>query len=254
MPRVRLVHLNEDEGVARQKQLEDLGFEVLFEYSRGGSMTAIRAGGEPDAVVIDMSRLPSTGREIGRVIRTTKSTRHWPLVFVDGEDKIAQTKALLPDATYTSWARIKSSIGKAIAHPPSTPIVPKDTMSAKPVVDKLGVKPGFTVALLGAPRGFAETLTPLPKKVTFTAKPIPEADLFVCFARTAREMQAQFLSLKSNVERQSLWMIWPKKASGIKSDLDGNLVRESGLAAGWVDYKVCAVDDTWSGLAFKRRK
>ena len=51
-----------------------------------------------------------------------------------------------------------------------------------------------------------------------------------------------------------LWMIWPKKASGVKSDLDGNVVRETGLAAGWVDFKVCSVDDTWSGLAFKREE
>ena len=254
MPLVRLVHMNEDEGVAREKQLERLGFEVLFEYSPGGSMTAIRAGGEPDAVVIDMSRLPSQGREIGRVIRTTRSTRHWPLVFVDGEDKIAQTKALLPDATYTTWGRIKSALTTALSRPLSAPIVPKDTMSAKPAVEKLGVKPGFTVVLLRSPKGFADTLKPLPKKVTFTAKPDAGADLFLCFARTAREMHAQFLSLKATADRQTLWMIWPKKASGIKSDLDGNVVREGGLAAGWVDYKVCAVDDTWSGLAFKRRK
>ena len=51
-----------------------------------------------------------------------------------------------------------------------------------------------------------------------------------------------------------MWLIWPKKASGVKSDLDGNVVRNTGLAAGWVDFKVCSIDDTWSGLAFKRRK
>ena len=49
-------------------------------------------------------------------------------------------------------------------------------------------------------------------------------------------------------------MIWPKKASGVKSDLDGNIVRETGLSAGWVDFKVCSIDQTWSGLAFKRRR
>jgi CheY-like chemotaxis protein len=255
MPRVRLIHWNEDEGLARQKQLEALGFEVQFEFSDGASaMRTIRASAEPDAVVIDMSRLPSHGREVGRVLRMTKSSRHWPLVFVDGEEKIAQTKALLPDATYTTWGRIKTALTKAIARPLTAPVVPKDTMSAKPSVDKLGVKAGFKVALLGSPKGFAGTLAPLPPKVTFTAKPDPTVDLFLCFARAAREMHAQFVSIKAAVDRQTLWMIWPKKASGIKSDLDGNVVREGGLAVGWVDYKVCSVDDTWSGLAFKRRK
>ena len=255
MHRVRLIHWNEDEGLARQKQLEALGYDVQFDFGVGGSVIRMtRAGHEPDAVVIDMSRLPSQGREIGRVIRMTKSSRHWPLVFVDGEDKIALTKALLPDATYTSWNRIKSALARTIARPPAAPVVPKDIMSAKAPVEKLGVKPGFKVALLNAPKGFAETLTPLPAKVSFTGRADSTSDLVLCFVRAAREVHAQFLSLKPAVDRQSLWMIWPKKASGIKSDLDGNVVREGGLAVGWVDYKVCAVDDTWSGLAFKKRK
>jgi hypothetical protein len=56
------------------------------------------------------------------------------------------------------------------------------------------------------------------------------------------------------VARQPVWIIWPKRASGIKTDVDANVVRNTGLAAGWVDYKVCSVDDTWSAYAFKRRK
>lgn len=256
MHRVRLIHWNEDEGLARQKQLEGLGFEVQYEYTDGGStIKLIRASDEPDAVVIDMTRLPSHGREVGRVLRMTKISRHLPLIFVDGEpSKIAQTKALLPDATYTTWGRMKTSLARAIARPPASPIVPRDTMSAKPPVEKLGVKAGYKVCLLGSPKGFADTLKPLPPRVTFTAKPDEAAHLFLCFVRSARELHAHLLSLRASIDRQSLWMIWPKKASRVRSDLNGNVVRGAGLAAGWVDYKVCAVDDTWSGLAFKRRK
>lgn len=72
------------------------------------------------------------------------------------------------------------------------------------------------------------------------------------FARGARELHAHLLSV-GEAGRQTLWLIWPKKASGVKSDLDGNVARETGLRAGWVGFKVCAIDDTWSGLAFKRR-
>jgi CheY-like chemotaxis protein len=256
MPRVRLIHWNEDEGLARQKQLTALGFDVQYELTGPGTtMKALRASDEPDAVVIDMTRLPSYGHEVGRVLRMRKATRHWPLVFVDGDaDKIASTKLLLPDATYTTWGRVKAAVTKTIAKPLASPVVPKDLMSGKPTVDKLGVKPGFKVAILGSPKGFAETLKPLPSKVAFTAKPDQKVDLYICFARSAREMQVQFLSLKPTVERQTLWILWPKKASRIKSDLDGNVVRNGGLAEGWVDFKVCSVDDTWSGLAFKKRK
>jgi hypothetical protein len=126
-------------------------------------------------------------------------------------------------------------------------------MSGRPTVDKLGVKPGFTVALMASPKGFAGTLTPLPAKVSFTARPDPKVDLYLCFARSTRELHAHLLSLGA-AERQTVWLLWPKKASGVQTDLDGNVVRTTGLAAGWVDYKVCSVDATWSGLAFKRRK
>ena len=76
----------------------------------------------------------------------------------------------------------------------------------------------------------------------------------MCFVRSARELQSHVLTLSETIDRQTLWMIWPKKASGVKSDLDGNIVRETGLSAGWVDFKVCSIDQTWSGLAFKRRR
>ena len=72
--------------------------------------------------------------------------------------------------------------------------------------------------------------------------------------RATRELNVHVVTLADVSDRQTLWLIWPKKASGVKSDLVGNVVRETGLAAGWVDFKVCSVDDTWSGLAFKRKK
>ena len=123
-----------------------------------------------------------------------------------------------------------------------------------PLPKKLGIKPGFKVALLASPKGFAAGLTPLPAKVSFTARAETDADLFICFAKSAAELQAHILAIPPVVRQQTLWLAWPKKASGVASDLDGNVVRTTGLAAGWVDYKVCSVDDTWSALAFKRRK
>jgi CheY-like chemotaxis protein len=250
---VHLVHWDEDEGLERQRQLEALGVNAVYEW--GGGQVVMRAlkASTPDAVVIDLSRIPSHGREIGRTLRDCKSTRHIPLVFVDGEpDKVKATKALLPDATYTTWGRIKTALPRAMARPVKNPVVP-DAMSGKPTVQKLGIRPGHKVALLGSPKGFADTLTPLPAKVKFTARPEPDADIFLCFARSTRELQAHLLAA-SRAEGPTLWLIWPKKASGVASDLDGNVVRLTGLGAGWVDFKVCAVNATWSGLAFKRRR
>ena len=137
--------------------------------------------------------------------------------------------------------------------PRRTP-TPIDVKSARPLSAKLGMKAGHKVCVTGAPQGFVDGLKPLPAKVTFTARPDSACDLFLCFVRSARELQSHVLALRDTVDRQTLWMMWPKKTSGVKSDLDGNVVRETGLAAGWVDFKVCSVDATWSGLAFKRRR
>ena len=253
---VRLIHWNEDEGLERQKQLEALGFEAAFDFGDGVfALRQIRSG-PPDAVVIDLSRIPSHGREVANSLRSAKATRQLPIVFVDGEpEKVKKTKLLLPDATYTTWGRIKTALPKAIAKPLKNPIVPDHNAAwAKSAVEKLGVKPGFKLALLASPKGFVDSLKPWPAIVSFTARPESKVDIFLCFARSTRELHAHLLAIQGVTDRQTLWLIWPKKTSGVRSDLDGNVVRTTGLAAGWVDYKVCSIDDTWSGLAFKRRK
>jgi hypothetical protein len=130
----------------------------------------------------------------------------------------------------------------------------KDVPSARPLAAKLGIKPDFTVCLLGAPAGFAALLSPLPERVTLTARAAASAQLFVVFVRRARELDLRLAELAALMERQTLWLAWPKQAARIATDLNGNIVRETGLAAGWVDYKVCAIDPTWSGLAFKKRR
>lgn len=252
---MRLVHFAESEGLERQKQLEALGFEVAFDFGDSLFVSRQIKAGPPDAVVIDLSRLPSGGREVAHSVRTTKATRHLPIVFVDGEpEKVEKTRQFIPDATFTSWGRIKTALPKAIARPIKNPVVPDHNAWGKPTVAKLGVKPGFKVALLGSPKGFAEILKPLPPSVKFTARPEADADIYICFAKSAPELQAHLLTVRDADRHKTLWLAWPKKASGLKTELDGNVVRETGLRAGWVDFKVCALDDTWSGLAFKKRK
>ena len=255
MKTIRLAHWNEDEGLERQKQLEALGFDVAFDFGDSLFVSRRIKASPPDAVVIDLSRLPSSGREVAHSVRGTRATRHLPIVFVDGEpEKVKKTKQFIPDATFTTWERIKTALPKAIANPPKNPVVPDHNNWGKPTVAKLGVKPGFKVALVSSPKGFADSLKPWPAKVKLTARPEKDADIYVCFAKSSPELQAHLLSVRDTASRQTLWLAWPKKASGMKTELDGNLVRETGLRAGWVDFKVCALDDTWSGLAFKKRK
>ena len=265
MKTVRLIHWNEDEGLERRQQLEALGFDAAFDFGDGLFASRQVKANPPDAVVIDLSRMPSHGREVAHSLRGTKVTRHVPIVFVGGEpEKVEKTRQFMPDATFTTWGRIKTALPKAVARPVKDPVIPDHNAWGKPTVAKVGVKPGFKVALLGSPKGFADSLEPLPARVKFTARPERDADIYIGFAKTVAELQAHLLAVGDAADppsrsyggtsRQTLWLAWPKKASGIPSELDGNIVRETGLRAGWVDFKVCALNEVWSGLAFKRRQ
>ena len=256
MSRIRLIHWNETEGRERQLRLTSLGHHVEFDGLDGSALLRAARANPPEAFVIDLTRLPSHGREVALALRTYKDTRHVPLVLVDGEPaKVAAIKALLPDARYTTWGRLASVLPKAIAARPAGPVVPSSPIASnKPTAAKLGIKTGFTVALVGAPPGFTRTLKPRPAKVTFTARADRDCDVVVAFVRSSRELSAQLSMLRDILGRQTLWIAWPKKASGVSTEVNGNVVRETGLSLGWVDFKICAIDATWSGLAFKKRK
>jgi hypothetical protein len=127
--------------------------------------------------------------------------------------------------------------------------------SGTPLVRKLGIKPGSLVALLGAPSNFERTLTGLPDSVRFTTRAAGTPDLVVWFATSRRHLEGRARDVaRLIVEGSGLWIAWPKKASGVATDLTENVVRDAGLAHGLVDYKVCAIDATWSGLKFARRR
>ena len=255
MANLRLIHWNGPEGRERKLRLASLGHHVEFDDVDGGGLTKVLRRSVPDAYVIDLSRLPSGGRTVAMWLRTNKSTRHIPIVFVDGDpEKVRRVRELLPDATYTTWSRLKTALPRALSTPAKNPVVPPSSIyTGRSAAEKLGIKNGMRVCVVNAPAGFLEALN-APPDVTFTARPKSDCDLFLAFARSRREIFGHLTTLERDVTRQTLWMAWPKKASGVKTDVDGNFIRVTGLASGWVDFKVCALDDTWSGLAFKRRK
>ena len=136
-----------------------------------------------------------------------------------------------------------------------TPQAPAGT-SGTPLPKKLGIKPGFVVALLGVPEDFAKkTLGPLPEGAVVRADARSAFDVGVLFARSRSDLARRFpAAAKAMGQPGALWIAWPKKASGVQTDLGENAVRDFGLAAGLVDYKVAAIDAVWSGLCFARRK
>jgi hypothetical protein len=125
--------------------------------------------------------------------------------------------------------------------------------SGTPLVKKLGIKPETTVALLGAPRGFRRELVDLPKDVRLVARASGAPHLVIWFVTSRKDLEARVGALGRQMG-SGLWISWPKKASGLPTDVTEDVVRAAGLANGLVDYKVCAVNQIWSGLKFARRK
>jgi hypothetical protein len=128
--------------------------------------------------------------------------------------------------------------------------------SGTPLPQKLGLKPGARLGLVKPPAAFLRTLGPLPDGVA--ARPVTRGkstfDVIVCFAPTMAEVARRIPELKRRLDPAGgLWMAWPKRASGLPTDVGENDVRARGLAAGLVDNKVCAIDHVWSGLRFVYR-
>ena len=256
MHRVRLIHWNAVEAGKRAAQLLAASYDVACERPSATVLRELREN-PPAAVVIDLTRLPSQGRDMGLLLRKYKTTRHVPLVFVEGDaDKVARIQALLPDAVYTTWSRIRSALKRAIAHPPAQVIAPKSTFAAyagAPLAKKLGIKANSVVALVQAPQDFAKTLGELPAGVTLRGQARGGCDLIIWFATSRADLERRIERMRSLVGKGGLWIAWPKKASGIATDLSQVVVRQIGGASGLVDYKVCSIDATWTGLRFARR-
>jgi hypothetical protein len=145
----------------------------------------------------------------------------------------------------------------AIARPPRDPVVPGsvfDGYAGKALPDKLGIKANSVLALINAPQGFDRTLGDLPEGVVTLENTDAASDLAIWFVRSRRELEERIPQMVARTDGGLLWIAWPKKASGVASDLSQQGVRETGLAADLVDYKVCSIDETWSGLLFTRRK
>ena len=129
--------------------------------------------------------------------------------------------------------------------------------SGTPLIKKLGIKDSHRVAFIQAPTGYAKTVGKLPPEVSNVAAlngGKQDLDFIQLFVRNQAELKKSFSQARQRLcPNGSLWVSWPKKASGISTDLNENVIREIGLAVGLVDVKVCAVDDTWSGLKFVYR-
>ena len=121
--------------------------------------------------------------------------------------------------------------------------------SATPLVRKLGIQPNERIVAIGAPEHYEQLLEGLPAGVAISGRVVADARFVHLFVTKRAELKKQLGALRKKLADDGvLWVSWPKRSSGVASDVTEDTIREVALPLGFVDVKVCAVDDTWSGL------
>jgi hypothetical protein len=127
--------------------------------------------------------------------------------------------------------------------------------SGTPLAQKLGIKPSQKVATIDAPAAYQKLLAPLPKEVSFTTDIAADASFVHLFVTKRQTLEKELKRLRRLLaDAGVLWVSWPKKSSGVATDVTEDVIREVCLPLGFVDVKVCAVDETWSGLKLMIRR
>lgn len=123
--------------------------------------------------------------------------------------------------------------------------------SGTPLPKKLGLKENQRIALIHAPANFQKTLGEIPQNADFVKRLTSPLDLVILFVEQENQLRKQFSGIAAKLAPNGMiWVAWPKKTSGVATNLSFNSVQTIGLDCGLVDVKICAIDDTWSGLKF----
>ena len=127
--------------------------------------------------------------------------------------------------------------------------------SGTPLPQKLGIKPGMIVVAIDPPDNYRKLLNPIPSGVNFASRPVGNSKFIHLFVMRRSELLKQLSILRGKIAEDAMvWVSWPKKSSGVASDVTEDVIRAVALPLGFVDIKVCAVDEIWSGLKLMIRK
>ena len=127
--------------------------------------------------------------------------------------------------------------------------------SGTPLAQKLGIKAEQKVVMIGGPSSYRKLLAPLPEAVSFSAKVDSGATFIHLFVSKRKTLEKELKRLRKLIaDAGILWVSWPKKSAGVATDVTEDVIREVALPLGFVDVKVCAVDETWSGLKLMIRR
>jgi hypothetical protein len=259
---LRLVGWNGADAERHAAELRRAGYRVIAEplANPGGAVRYFREL-DPDAVVIDLDRLPSHGRELGMSLRASKSTCHLPLIFAGGlAAKIVAIRTVIPGAIFTAWEDAPAAIERAMAQPLAPRLRSRELPGASgpgALERKLDIKPQTRFAIVaqsGDGAWLSELLTSVPDAAVAQRRIDTSTTLALFVVSTRRDLVHAFTQARTSLPPDgSLWIVHPKQTSSLAADFNQDDVRETGLSQGFVDYKVCAVDKDWSALKFAHR-
>jgi CheY-like chemotaxis protein len=257
---IRVIHWKDTESSPLVEAVRSFGFEVEYTPSSNGAEVArelrVRL---PDAIVIDLSRLPGHGREMGVWLRNRKATRNIPLIYVEGDpEKVERVKAVIPDAVYTRTSELGPVLRKACKGKVANPAVPPSAMErfkTKTAAQKLGIVAGSTAAVIDPPRDYATVLGEMPEGAELLEDlledPAAIQPVTLWFIRDSDAMLAGLRRMRAIAAKTKLWILWPKAQTNRFRE---GSIRALGIAHGLVDYKICSVNEQWSGILFARKR
>src|SRR5580658_849721 len=212
MARVRLFHWRAEEAKPLLTLLESSGYSVDYQEPVASYREVKKS--RPDAIVIDLSRLPSHGREVAVFLRGSKATRHVPIVFVGGEpEKIEGVRRVLPDATYTPVSRLRSALRSAIANPPENPLKPAQMMDrwgTRTTAQKLGIAAHSRVFVIDPPNGYERAIGDLPEGACFKEESAEDCKVALWFVHGIAKFHSALPRMRTLAVRSRLWILWRK--------------------------------------------
>ena len=256
MPFVQVVHWKPAEAEALVALCRGAGFEAeCCPDPAGPAVTRWLRARVPDAIVIDLTRLPSHGRELGAWLRETKKTRHIPLVYVDGEaDKVERIKSLLPDAVFTQRSGLRSALKSALRKGARNAALPPPAIvrfGGRTAAQKIGIKRGMKVAVIDAVAEYEELLGALPDDVEFLEDPAKPQELTLWFLHDFDGLMSALNRMRRLAPRTRMWMVWRK---GTRRDVTFHSIVTAAAEVGLALSKLCAVDAVWSAVWLVPRK
>ena len=260
MRKVHIVHWKPEEALPLIERVRSAGFDVnCCEDASGPAITHALREYTPDIILIDLSRLPSQGRNVAMWLRGRKATRHTPIVFTGGDPaKVAKFRDSLPDAVFTTEPKLASAL-KSMPAEVEHPIVPRPTMEQyrdRTAAQKMGIREGSKVGIIDPPRDYLTVLGTLPPNADLTEDPRTPQDVTLWFIHDPEAFLAALPKMRTIAAHTKLWVLWRKgsKKTGSRNGITQFFIREAAMDTGLVDYKICSVDGHWSGIALARRK